>query len=672
MCGFVLIIGRDGYIPSQRLVERMTSEIEHRGPDDSGYWSDANVAMGFRRLAIIDTSPAGHQPMVSADGNHVLVFNGEIFNYVELREELRVLGHRFRSTSDSEVLLAAWRQWGERAIERFVGMFAFAIYDRVRNTVFGARDQFGIKPLYVYEGKEATIFASEIKAIHASGLGGYEENWSTIASYLVNGSLDDSRATCFTGIEHISAGHLFHADGNGRVDQRPYHSWSTELLASADDAPSVIADMLEESVHLRTRSDVPVGVCLSGGLDSTAIACAIARQRQAAGDQSPLLAFNFNSTEFDESQYLSETLRQTGATLVPARLDVRAAWNSLSRVLHYHDEPLHSMNALVSFELMRLARRHGTYVVLNGQGSDETLAGYSSHHQAHWITQVLDGQFSEAMADIRDYADAFGTRPQEHVRDVMRSVAFSGVGRIPGYQAFARVMRRRLQAQNQWYSSELTAKLPIRGAAVNLRLDAEQLRAVTSSPLPLYLRIEDRNSMAHGVEVRLPFLDPRLTQYALSLPMSARMRGRLNKLALRRGLRGRIPDAVQARVDKHGFPVPTQRWFAHELYEPLRALLDSPAARGRGLFRNDALISKLDGSRGTELSDHSPVFRAANVETWLTMLSDRRTRPTPTVSPIVVRETPASAQARRRTSDPSREVGRMIAVVRDMPSPPPA
>src|SRR5262245_39821514 len=187
MCGFAIIVGRSGYVASPQVVERMTSAIEHRGPDDSGFWSADNVAMGFRRLAIIDTTPAGHQPMVSVDGQHVLVFNGEIFNYVELRDELRALGHRFRSTSDTEVLLAAWRQWVERATDRVVGMFAFAGWDRQRNALFGARDHFGIKPLFLYEGAQATILASEIKAIHASGLGGYAENWSTIASYLVDG-----------------------------------------------------------------------------------------------------------------------------------------------------------------------------------------------------------------------------------------------------------------------------------------------------------------------------------------------------------------------------------------------------------------------------------------------------------------------------------------------------
>jgi asparagine synthase (glutamine-hydrolysing) len=665
MCGFVLVVGRDGYVPSARMIERMTSAIAHRGPDDAGFWSEDNVAMGFRRLAIVDTTAGGHQPMVSADGNHVLVFNGEIFNYVELREELRALGHRFRSASDSEVLLAAWRQWGEGAIDRLVGMFAFAIWDRKQRRVFGARDQFGIKPLFVFETANAIILASEIKAIHASGLGGYDENWPVIANYLLTGRLDDTEATCFAGVEHILAGHLFRIDGDGRITRRRYHTWPSDLMASADDAPTAIADMLEESVRLRTRADVPIGVCLSGGLDSTAIACAIARHRQAIGDQSPLLAFNYNSNDFDESEYIAATIRQTGATLVPLKLDIRAAWSSLQRVIHFHDEPLHSMNALVGFELMRLARRTGTYVVLNGQGSDETLAGYSSYHQAHWVTQMLDGDVTSALDDIRDYADAFGTSPGRHTRDVLRTIAFAGVGRLPGYQLMRRWARRMRARSNPWFSSALLAHHTKSDASHDVRLDAEQRRAVASAPLPLYLRIEDRNSMAHGVEVRVPFLDPRLVRYALSLPIRARMRGRWNKLALRDGLRGRIPDAVQARVDKMGFPVPAARWFAGELYEPLRALIDSASARGRGIFRNDALLAELDAARGKQLAVDAPFFRMANVESWLSMLSERRTRGAHTAAPIAVRD--PSAGTHRRASDPSR--ARMIAIAREVPPP---
>ena len=665
MCGFVLIVGRNGYVPSPQIVERMTSSIEHRGPDDCGYWSAGNVAMGFRRLAIIDTTPAGHQPMVSADGQHVLVFNGEIFNYVELRRELRALGHRFRSSGDTEVLLAAWRQWGERATDHLIGMFAFAVWDRQQNALFGARDHFGIKPLFLYEGKKATIIASEIKAIHASGLGGYTENWSAVASYLVDGQLDEPSATCFTEISHIAAGHLFRVDADGRVRQRRYHQWSTEVLESADDAPSIIADLLEESVHLRTRADVPVGVCLSGGLDSTAIACSIARRRQTLNDSAPLLAFNFKAPEYDESPYIAETLRQTGATLVPLHMDVRSAWGSLSRVLHFQDEPMHSMNALVGYELMRLARRHGTLVVLNGQGADETLAGYSSYHEAHWLTSILNGRPDRALSDIREHAKAFGANPYYHVRDVVRRLAFSVAARIPGYGFFAQFARASWNENNPWYTSDLTNRVPPRTTHPQSRLEAQQRDAVTDSPLPLYLRIEDRNSMAHGVEVRVPFLDPRLTQYALSLPIASRMRGPLNKFALREGLRGRIPELVRSRVDKMGFPVPADRWLANELYEPLRALLDSSVSRSRGLFRTDALIAQLDASRGDRLVPHAPFFRAANVEAWLAMLADRRVGTTPVSSPIIVRDSSGPQYHRPSDTGPvGRNSGKMRKVRR--------
>jgi asparagine synthase (glutamine-hydrolysing) len=354
--------------------------------------------------------------------------------------------------------------------------------------------------------------------------------------------------------------------------------------------------------------------------------------------------------------------------MVPLHLNVRQTWDSLERVLHFHDEPLHSMNALVGFELMRLARRHGTYVVLNGQGADETLAGYSSFHRAHWITQVLDGNVRQAMSDIREYAAAFGTDPRHHVRDVLQSVAFAGAGHLPGYRRLARMARRWLRTRDPWFSRELVAHLPAT-TPIGVRLEAKQRRAVMATPLPLYLRIEDRNSMAHGVEVRVPFLDPRLVSYALSLPIAVRMRGPLNKAALRQGLRGRIPDAVQTRVDKMGFPVPARRWFARDLYEPLRDLLDSASARGRGLFKNDALLSELDSARGKELSSDGPFFRAANVETWLTLMAARRAERAPAAKTTVVHD--VASPSRRPHFEATGGGGRLTALIRE-PSPPPA
>jgi asparagine synthase (glutamine-hydrolysing) len=623
MCGFVVIVGRAGRLADRAVVERMVATIAHRGPDDSGFWSNGSVAMGFRRLAIIDRSLAAHQPMLAPDGQAVLVFNGEIFNYVELRDELRSLGHQFHSTGDTEVLLAAWRQWGENCVDHLVGMFAFVIWDERRRVLFGARDRFGVKPLFAYRGKDVVMLASEIKAIQASGLYEHEENWEAIAGYLLTGTLDDGVATCFRGIEHIPPAHSFNLAFDGSLRQRRYFDLPEQTLERTDDAPEMLARLLEDSVRIRMRSDLPTGVCLSGGLDSTAIVCEMARRRELAHDPQPLLAFNYNTRDYDESAYIAETLRVTGATLVSSRVTEREMWDSMPRVMHFHDEPLHSMNALVSFDLMRLARQHGAIVVLNGQGADEILAGYSSFYGDYWTSLVASGRMREAAREIGAYARAFGVDRWKLEAQVARQIGFRAVGLAPGYGLLAGVARRILLRRNPWFSRELVRNAPDRVSSPGIRLEHAQRQSLTTDPLPLLLRVEDRNSMAHGVEVRVPFLDHRLVSYALALPIDWRIRGPWNKYVLREALRGRIPESVRTRQDKMGFPVPTGRWFARELYEPLRDLIGSQAARQRGLYRTDALLRELDRSRGAHVDNHRVLFRVANMEMWFSMIASR-------------------------------------------------
>jgi asparagine synthase (glutamine-hydrolysing) len=624
MCGFVVVLGLAGRAPDRVMIDRMTASLAHRGPDDAGFWSSGSVAMGFRRLAIIDRSPAAHQPMLGPDRHEVLVFNGEIYNYVELRTELRTLGHHFQSKSDTEVVLAAWRQWGAACVDRFVGMFAFVIWDGRRRELFGARDRAGVKPLFIYRGSDVVILASEIKAIHASGLAGHQENWSSIAGYLLEGQLDETTATCFEGIEHIPAAHMFTLGLGGQLRKRRYFDWPTHTVERADDAPETIADLLEESVRVHLRSDLPTGVCLSGGVDSTAIVCAMVRQRRAAHDPHPLLAFNYNSAEYDESQYLSATLRATGATLVSSQVDPRQMWAAMPRVLHFHDEPLHSMNALVGFDLMRLARLHGAIVVLNGQGADELLAGYSDHYDAYWTTLVVNGRIRTAAREIGAFARAFGASSGRLGVQVAWRLGFRALGHAPGYDVIAAVARRALHRRNVWFTADVAKEVPDRASQQSVRLQAAQRGGVTASPLPMLLRVEDRNSMAHGVEVRVPFLDHQLASYSLTLPLDWRIRGKWNKYALREAMRGRIPEIVRRREDKMGFPVPTGKWFAGELYEPVRDVLNSAAARGRGLYHSNNLLRELDRHRGTDVAEHRVLFRAANVELWLSMLATRR------------------------------------------------
>ncbi len=359
MCGLVVMLGLAGRPADAAVLTRMAQSIAHRGPDDSGLYLDHLVGFGFRRLSILDLSPAGHQPMCSEDGQLVIVFNGEIYNYIELRDELQAAGYYFRSASDTEVLLAAYRHWGPNCLAKLNGMWAFVIHDRRRGVLFGARDRFGVKPLFVHRGKDCWLLASEVKAILASSLYVRETNWQVSADFLLDGKLDETPATFYAGIDQVPPGCAFELRLDGRWRQWAYWSLSAiepEPTAGVEDA---FAELLEDAVRIRLRSDVPVGVCLSGGLDSTAIICAMARNRQggatAAGQAAPLLAFCYHESAFDERAFIADTLAQTGALLRRISLTPEAMWESLTEVLRFQDEPIISGAPIAGFHLMKLA-----------------------------------------------------------------------------------------------------------------------------------------------------------------------------------------------------------------------------------------------------------------------------------------------------------------------------
>ena len=616
MCGVVAAVALGGTALEPTVITRMSATISHRGPDDAGTYFAGHIGLGVRRLAIIDLSPLGHQPMSAPDGQLTVAFNGEIYNYQELRRELEDRGHRFRSQTDTEVLLAAYREWGRECLARLNGMWAFLIHDRRRNVLFGSRDRFGVKPLFRYRGRDHLLFASEIKAIRASGLFPHQVNSPTVAAFLVEGRLDDGPETFYSGITHVPAGHAFEVGADGHVSEWRY--WSLTNLGEADvpDPPRAFAELFEDSVRLRLRSDVPVAVHLSGGLDSTSILCAAARLREVAGAGDRLIAFSFNSPHFDESAYIADTIAQTGAVLVPLETTPRKLWDSLAEVLWYQDEPVHSMQALVGYALMKLTAAHGVTVILNGHGSDETIAGYGSYFRDYWHALLQQGHMREVFTEIRAFADLHGGSVAALWLRQLRYLAQMTLGQAPAYQQLRQWRRRAGRHRDPWFDPDLVGQVLDEETPVRSGLQAALQHSVTVDPLPIYLRAEDRNSMAHSVEARMPFLDYRLVSLLFSLAGSWKMRGPWNKFILREGMRGRIPESVRSRVDKMGFPMPSRQWFADSLYEPVRDLLASRAARERGIYNVAHILQDLDAHRRGELVVTERLFRVVEFEVW--------------------------------------------------------
>ena len=616
MCGFVALLDYKGSFDKAVALTNMLEAISHRGPDDSGTWIEGPVALGFRRLSILDLSPLGHQPMSSDDGQCTLIFNGEIYNFIELRAELEQLGHRFRSQGDAEVLLAAYRQWGADCLPRLNGMWAFVIHDRQRGLLFGARDRFGIKPLFRWQQGGQALLASEIKAIRASGLFRDRLNLRACAELLHEDRLDESNQTFFEGINQVPAGHAFELTLAGAYREWSY--WDVKATAESPcaDPAAAFAELFEDAMRVHMRSDVPVGVNLSGGLDSTSILCAAARLRAQDGASSALLAFCYQDRGFDESRYIRDTLALTGAQLVPLEMTPAELWDSLPRVLAVQDEPVHSMTALVGYHLMALAARNGVKVILNGQGADEVLGGYGSYFAERWGELIRAGDLRSAWHEIAAYSQAHGGSARQRFVRALRHVAQGALQSSAAYRALATRRHAARVAHSPWLQPDLARHLVAPRPAAPVGLRQVLAGSVTRAPLPLYLRIEDRNSMAHSVEVRLPFLDHRLVSLAFSLGSEWKVRGPWNKHLLREAMRGRIPESVRSRVDKMGFPTDASAWLRGALYEPMRDVIHDPAFRQNPLFDAAALSADLQAHRAGQADHSGRLFAAAQFHLW--------------------------------------------------------
>ena len=618
MCGIVASIGLNGAPAAPEIVARMMQTIRHRGPDSDGMFCDGSTCLGFRRLAILDLSETGHQPMTSPDGQVTVIFNGEIYNYVELREELRRCGHQFRSSGDTEVLLRAYLQWGKDCVRRFNGMWSFLIWDARTQVLIGSRDRFGKKPLYKYRTGDSIFFASEIKAILASGVYRGGPNWPVAALALMNGKLDQfpvSRQSFFANIEQVPAATIFELTRDGKWTERSYWSLSDATPTPPANPAEAFRTVFDDAVRLRMRSDVPVGVFLSGGIDSTAVACTLAAHR-GAGDQG-LFAFSFHTDEFDESRYVADTVAQTGVHLVRYTPQAKDMWDGIRNVIRCQDEPVHSFAAIAVHELSRLASEHGIKVILMGGGADEYLAGYTSYFGDYWYQLARGGRFILAGSEMSAFARLNGVPRSQLLRKTV-STFRSELARIPAYRFLQK--RRRvasLQAEG-WYGQEV--KRYAHEIAVDYlapTLDAALVRSVRSAPLPYYLRMDDRNTMAWSIEARSPFLDYRAVELAFSLPASWKIRGATSKYLLREAMKGLIPESVRTRREKWGFPIPVARWLATELYQPTADLLADRRTQERGLYETDVISRALEQHRRGEVDASSALFDFVQVELWL-------------------------------------------------------
>jgi asparagine synthase (glutamine-hydrolysing) len=590
--------------------------LSHRGPDGVGQViRDGCVGLGHRRLAIIDLSPAASQPMRSDSGCEV-VLNGEIYNYLELRDELAATGTVFRTSSDTEVLLAAYDRWGTDCLSRLNGMFAFALYDPIRRIVLLARDRFGEKPLYYRRSADGTfLFASEIKALLVQEDATAQPDLASIYRFLRHKLTERDPATFFAGISSLPPAHLLElrVDGGHGL---PHRYWT--LDASVEDrrprAELVAAyrELLEGSIEIRLRADVAVGSSLSGGIDSSAVVGYLALGRHL--EQQHTFSARFPGWMLDEGRYIADVTALTGARA--HEVEPMPDPTDLERVVWHQDQPFGSLSIYAQWCVMRLAREHGVTVLLDGQGADETLAGYHFYFAALFRYLARTGRWGRLAREVRSFSNTHGARR-------LRSLAFPAMPRAAAERL--RRLRPGPGISAPFARAQASAAAPS-GPSEPFRNDLDRMLASTLSDtmLPGLLRYADRNSMAFGREVRLPYLDHRLVELAFSLPWEMKLSHGRTKRVLRDAMREYLPDSVRGRKDKIGYAPPQAAWLRGALRAWAEDLIASQRFEEREWIDAPVVRAMWRDFRDGEDRMEADVWRFLSVEAWARAFLDRR------------------------------------------------
>ena len=623
MCGINGIVfgaasrGRD----ARRDIAAMNQALQHRGPDDEGQYHDAGVALGFRRLAINDLSAAGHQPMRNEDGTLWLVFNGEIYNHLELAPELRARGHVFASRCDAEVVLHAYEEWGEDCVQRFNGMWAFALWDTRRQRLFASRDRFGVKP-FVYLRRDGEFsFSSEVaglRAVHRL----HQAHLGKLHDYLAHGARANDGETMFAEVHELPPGHHLVLDAAG-LQVRPWWRLSDANVSAqpvdhAVNHATALRELLADAVRLRLRSDVPVALLQSGGLDSSAI-CALVDDEVAAGRAGGahrVTAFTavHPGHAYDESARVAALMQSCphidSVLLQPPTQDLAARLPAFVRAMQ---EPMFSTTAYAHWCLMQAVRERGTKVMLNGQGADEALAGYGRYIAgAHLLDTLLSRptQVPQAMRDIEARQGVGVAQQMAQTAKAMLGRRAAAAWRGWVSEGASRYLSRELRGAARTRLPEARAGLAPR------HLDAQLRSQLLHHGFNQILHYEDLSSMSQSIEMRSPFVDYRVMAFALALPMAERFSQGITKRVLRRAFASRLPATIVDEQRKIGFATPFDEWRATPAFRAFVAeLVATPEFLTRRIWHGPSLAAALTGKRAVPRD--FPHWRFIHTELWL-------------------------------------------------------
>jgi len=630
MCGIVGMMRFDGQRVDAHDLEVMRDTLHHRGPDAAGTYIDNGVGLGLRRLAIIDLSPAGHQPMSNEDGTIWITFNGEIYNYVELRNELIARGHTFSSHTDTEVIVHLYEELGERCVERLRGMFGFVIWDKRRQLMFGSRDRIGLKPFHYYIDANQFICASEIKAILAAPGVPRLASKEGVSDYLF-AEFPLGTRTMFEGIEKLRPGHsiIVSRDGSVRVEKYWDVDFAYDHSRSDSQVTGELAELLDECVRIHCRSDAELGCHLSGGLDSSIVTGLAARHRKS------LKTFSIRFGEggwYDETAFARTAADFARAQYLEAVPNGRDFAHLLPGLVWHMEMPLPNLGGFSYYTVSRLAASHAK-VALTGHGGDEVFAGYAAQFQTAFGTNP----FSNGAYTSESSNGHHAVSPRARMMNLARRISGLGLNEF-GERLKNRFLRRPHTPEQLWmalhtgvtprrnplvstnfvlstgdYSPVDEYLSPFREAQTSELLD-RCLYHDLRSYLPALLHMEDRMSMSVSVESRAPLIDHKIVEFMATVPPLQKVPGMQPKGLLRSAAKGAIPEIIRKRKDKRPFPVPFEHWAGGILADVSREVLLSPRSLDRGVFSPDRL-------RRWDLSSQE-LWTALNLELWFQIFID--------------------------------------------------
>lgn len=674
MCGITAFIAFKGKCQSLRIIQSMNDLIKHRGPDDEGYYAiattnkdlvligndtpmstlrnnlmtqdinavlDSNIklALGHRRLSIVDLSELGHQPLSIDDDNYWICHNGEVYNYLEIKEELESIGYRFKSKTDTEVILTAYKEWGRECLHQFNGMFAFIIYDKVKNNIFVARDRFGVKPLYFYSDDTGIYFSSEIKAFTVLPSWKARLNHQRAYDFLMHGVTDHTDETLFANVYQVKGGEYGEFCLNEEIDwiedkqklrlERWYDLKDHKINISYVNACKEFKDKFINSIKLRLRSDVDIGSCLSGGLDSSAIVSVMSRELKNSGSKNTVKTFSACShyKEFDEKEYVDIVVKDSRATSFCTYPELENLFKQNEEITWHQDEPFGSTSIYAQWEVFKLAAAQKIKVMLDGQGADEQLCGYKGLY--------IQSYFNELFRKFKFLTLIKEMSLFHKIHAINRSDAWQQLLKLK-LQWLKNMVKIIIQLLPMRFTSKVfgskiklwhthnwlnNSNLCYKKVSPFAKINYADIRKIsygqlTSNNLSMLLHWEDRDSMAHSIESRVPFLDYNMVEFVYNLPTEYKISKGTTKCVLRDGLDGILPEAIKNRQTKLGFVTPEEIWVKGNS-EFFREKLLEAIEYSQEVLLKEAVLKKFDMLINGDNSFDFWLWRVISFGTWM-------------------------------------------------------